>query len=403
VKFLQDQFDKARPLFEKGGPLEALYPLFEAKETFMFTPGMRTTSGSHVRDRLDTKRLMSTVIAALIPTLVFGMYNVGYQHYTALGEAVHPLKAILLGARYVMPIVITSYAVGGIWELVFAIVRKHEINEGFLVTGMLFPLTLPPTIPLWQVAIGISFGVVIGKEVFGGTGMNIFNPALTARAFLYFAYPAQISGDKVWRAVDQSQVVDGYSGATPLGLVATHTADSAAQAVETFGGAARFADYSFFNSFIGLIPGSIGETSALMCLIGLAILLVHGVASWRIVLSCFIGALAMGGIMNIYAANGGNFTSYQDLPVGYHFVTGGFAFGAIFMATDPVSASQTNLGKWIYGFLIGVVTIIIRVINPAYPEGIMLAILFMNAFAPLIDHFVVQANVKRRKARVAVA
>ena len=403
MKFIQDIFDKARPMFEKGGELEKLYPLFEAKETFVFTPGARTTSGAHVRDRLDTKRMMSMVILALIPTLLFGMYNVGYQHYQALGQPCNHLMAVLLGARYVMPVVITSYAVGGIWELVFAVVRKHEINEGFLVTGMLFPLTLPPTIPLWQVAIGVSFGVVIGKEVFGGTGMNIFNPALVARAFVFFAYPAQISGDKVWRAVDTAATVDGYSGATPLGLAATHTATATEGALASFGGSGLFADYSWWNMFVGLIPGSIGETSTLACLIGAAILIICGVGSWRIMLSCVIGALVMGGLMNLYAVNGGNFGSFQDLPVQYHFVMGGFAFGAVFMATDPVSAAQTTTGKWIYGFLIGALAIIIRVINPAYPEGMMLAILFMNAFAPLIDHFVVQQNIKRRKSRVAVA
>ncbi len=395
MKFIEDIFNKQRHHFEKGGKLEKLYPLFEAKETFLFTPAQRTASGCHVRDAIDTKRLMSTVIVALIPTLLFGIYNVGYQYFKAAGQDPEFVSCMAVGLRYVVPIVIVSYAVGGVWELLFAVVRKHEINEGFLVTGLLFPLTLPPTIPLWQVAVGISFGVVIGKEVFGGTGMNVFNPALVARAFLFFAYPAQISGDRVWTVVGDN-VVDGFSGATPLLVASSHEMTNVVDALHQFGQHAGFADFTMMNMFIGLIPGSIGETSALAGIIGAAILIITGVGSWTIMAAVCIGALTMSLIMNVVA---GSEASFLALPPLYHFVAGGFVFGTVYMATDPVSASATPAGKWIYGFFIGVITIIIRTANPAYPEGMMLAILFMNAFAPLIDYIVVRQHMSWRLNR----
>lgn len=421
MKMMREQFNKMRPLFEKGGKFEKLYPLFEAKETFLFVLAQRTSKGSHIRDALDTKRFMSMVIVALVPTLLFGMFNVGYQMYATQGQevlaATSPIAMFLLGMRYVLPIVIVSYAAGGVWEVLFAVVRKHEINEGFLVTGLLVPLIVPPTIPLWQVAVGVSFGVVIGKEVFGGTGMNIFNPALVARAFLFFAYPAQISGDKVWALNPGNvhdiwktnpdlpmQVVDGYSGATPL-LVASdvsgsvESAQSVTEALNVFGQQAGFADFSWLKSFIGLIPGSIGETSALACLLGAILLIVTGVGSWRIMVACVVGAVVMSTSLNLVAPSP---THFLALPPWYHLVVGGFAFGVTYMATDPVSGSQTNVGKYIYGFFIGVLTILIRTVNPAFPEGIMLAILFMNAFAPLIDYYVVEANMKRRLRRAQV-
>lgn len=396
MKAIKEIFDSARSYFEPGGKLERLYPVFEAHETFLYSPGGRTKTGSHVRDSIDSKRLMSTVIVALIPCLLFGIYNTGYQYYLAQGITPEWQNCIALGTVYVAPVIIVSYAVGGIWELIFAVVRKHEINEGFLVTGLLFPLILPATIPLWQVALGISFGVVIGKEVFGGTGMNIFNPALVGRAFLFFAYPAQISGDRVW-TIRGEQLVDGYSGATPLGVAAlagenvvTDLANIASNSTS------QFADYSLCNSFMGFIPGSIGETSTLACLIGAAILIITGIGSWRIMVSMCVGAF----LMNIFVCQvAGPENGFFAMPIAYHFVTGGFAFGCVFMATDPVSSAQTTTGKWIYGFLIGALVIIVRAINPAYAEGVMLSILFMNAFAPLVDHYVYDAHIKRRKNR----
>ena len=396
MKFIEEAFNKIRPQFERGGKFEKLYPLFEAQETFLFTPGTRTQSGTHIRDAIDSKRFMATVIVALIPPLLFGIYNTGYQSLKAAGEATAFLPCVLIGLRYVLPIVIVSYAVGGVWELIFAVVRKHEINEGFLVTGLLFPLTLPPTIPLWQVAVGVSFGVVIGKEVFGGTGFNVFNPALVARAFVFFAYPAQISGDKVWAVVGE-KVVDGYSGATPLLVASSHESSSVVTALQNFGQTSGFADFSLCNMFIGLIPGSIGETSTLANLIGIAILLITGIGSWVIIAAVFLGGLVMSLIMNGIAHD--NPASFLALPAHYHFVTGGFIFGAAYMATDPVSATATHLGKWIYGFLIGALAVLIRTANPAYPEGMMLAILFMNAFAPLIDYVVIQHHINWRLKR----
>ena len=394
--------------------MERLYPLFEAKETFLFVLGKKSEPGEvHLRDAIDSKRLMSMVINALIPVLIFGMYNVGRQYYQAAGEleSISIIGCILKGAWFgpsdplkgVIPILLTSYAVGGVWELLFAVVRKHEINEGFLVTGMLLPLVLPPTIPLWMVAVGVSFGVVIGKEVFGGTGMNVFNPALTARAFLFFAYPAYMSGDKAW-SIRPENMVDNYSGATPLAVAFNHAEDPSktGDVVGSFAehSSAFINDYTWWDMFIGTIPGSIGETSTLLCILGAGLLIATGVGSWRIMLSTFLGAIAMTAVMNIFAPSA---DSLLALPPHYHIVMGGFAFGLVYMATDPVSAAQTNIGKWIYGFLIGVIVIIVRVINPAYPEGMMLSILFMNAFAPLVDYYVLQAHIARRTSRVKQA
>ena len=395
MKLLEKILEKQKPLFEKGGKLERLYPMFEAGETILFWTQRKTKSGPHIRDSLDTKRFMMFVVVALIPATLFGMYNVGYQHFRAIGAlSTTPfLDIFVYGAIRVLPIILVSYAVGGLWEVLFSVIRKHEVNEGFLVTGLLFPLTLPPTIPLWQVALGITFGVVIGKEVFGGTGMNILNPALTARAFVFFAYPGNISGDKVWTAINFSgdKLVDGYSGATPL-LVAS-SADPGMNSAN----AVVQAGFSWMDMFLGFIPGSIAETSALMALIGALILILVGVGSWRIMVSVAAGGFAMATLLNVLA--GPSSSAFLNLPAHYHLIMGGFAFGMVFMATDPVSASQTNTGKWIYGFLIGVLAIIIRTLNPAYPEGMMLAILFMNVFAPLIDYYVVRANMRRRLSR----
>ncbi len=375
--------------FAKGKPLEKMYPLFDALDTFLLTPGKTTKAAPHVRDAVDIKRVMIFVVVALIPCIIMGIYNVGYQMLLAKGAEVSLMGAMGQGALKVLPIIIVTYAVGGMWEGLFAIVRKHEINEGFLVTGILFALTLPPTIPLWMVAVGISFGVVIGKEIFGGTGYNVLNPALTARAFVFFAYPAQMSGDAVWAAVD------GFSRATPLAVVAG--ADRGSSAVE----ALTSAGYTFSDIALGFIPGSIGESSAVACLLGLIFLLVTRVASWRVIAGCVIGLFAMSFIFSLF--QGSEALAFFSLPAHWHLVMGGFAFGAVFMATDPVSSAATNTGRWIYGILIGMLVVLIRVVNPAYPEGVMLAILFMNVFAPTIDHFVVQGNVKRRLARVQKA
>lgn len=395
MKFLHKLLEKQRPMFEKGGKLEKLYYLFEAGETFMFSPATTAKkTGVQIRDAIDLKRMMITVVIAMVPCLVWGIFNVGYQHYLAIGEqtSFFSVDNLLFGSRWVLPIVLVSYASGGIIEAVFAVIRKHPINEGFLVTGMLIPLIVPPTMPLWQVALATIFGVVVGKEIFGGTGMNVLNVAMTARAFLYFAYPSQISGSEVWTQLAGKTPVDGYSGATALGI---------AQDTVTAGGSdvvAALGDFfSFDNMLWGYIPGSIGETSTIMALAGALILIATGVGSWKIIVSVFAGAFAMGMIFNLAGAN-----AFMDLPAHYHLVIGGLAFGAVFMATDPVSAAQTETGKWIYGILIGMITVVIRVVNPAYPEGIMLAVLFMNVFAPLIDYYIVQANKKRRLSRATV-
>ena len=382
MKLIEEQLKKVGALFEKGKPLEKFYPLFDALDTFLLTPGKTAAKAPFVRDAVDMKRVMIFVVLALIPATLMGIYNAGYQIEIARGLTHSFWGAVEAGAWKVIPIILVSYAAGGFWEVLFAVTRKHEINEGFLVTGILFALTLPPLIPLWQVAVGISFGVVFGKEIFGGTGMNVFNPALVARAFVFFAYPAQISGSTVWVAVD------GYTRATPLAVAAA--APKGASVVQALGDAG----YNLQNMFFGFIPGSIGETSALACLIGLAFLLITGVASWRVTLACVLGLLTMSSVF--YFLRGPDRLAFFALPPYWHLVMGGFAFGSVFMATDPVSSAATDAGRWIYGFLIGVLTVLIRVVNPAYPEGVMLSILFMNAFAPLIDYFVVENHIKRR-------
>lgn len=405
MKFLRDLLDKQKPLFEKGGKLESLYYAFEAGETFMFSPKHTTgIKGAQVKDAIDLKRMMITVVIAMIPCLLFGMYNTGHQHLLATGGTAGLWEnfgeKLGIGAILVLPLVLVAYTAGGVVEAIFAIVRKHPINEGFLVTGMLIPLVVPATTPLWQVALATVFAVVIAKEVFGGTGMNVLNVAMTARAFLYFAYPAQISGDQVWTYLGDKMPVDGFSGATALSVVYNAGVDGTQTAVEALASHNTVLGsglYEFTNLFIGWIPGSIGETSTLMALVGALILIATGVASWKIIFSGFAGAYIMGFVMNLFAAN-----EYMALPPQYHWVMGGLAFGIVFMATDPVSAAQTETGKWIYGLLIGMLTVIIRVTNPAYPEGIMLAVLFMNVFAPLIDYYVVKANKTRRLQRATV-
>jgi len=397
MKFLRNQLDKVKHNFEKGGKLEKYFYAYEAFETFLFAPNTTTEGkGVHVRDAVDLKRLMMTVILAMVPCLIFGTWNIGHQHFLALGQQATTGDKFLVGLIQVVPIIIISYGVGLGIEFIFAIMRKHPVNEGFLVTGMLIPLVMPPDIPLWQVAVATAFSVVIGKEAFGGTGMNVVNVALTARAFLYFAYPSQISGE-VWTFLGTgTQAVSGYSGATPLSVAAASTGN-VIDDFNNFG--AGWADglYSIQNLFLGIRPGSIGETSTLMCLIGGLILVLTGVASFRIIVSVFAGAFLMGLVLNAFGSN-----PFMQMPAHYHLIIGGLAFGAVFMATDPVTAAHTGTGKWIYGLLIGMFTVLIRVFNPAYPEGIMLAILLMNVFAPLIDYFVLNANKKRRLNRATV-
>jgi Na+-transporting NADH:ubiquinone oxidoreductase subunit B len=393
MKLFKNLLDNVKPHFEEGGKFEKLYPVYDGFATFLFVPGHTSHSGAHVRDGVDLKRTMVTVILALVPALLFGMWNAGHMHYGALGmqETATFMEKFLFGAYKIVPMIVVSYAVGLGIEFAFCVIKKHQINEGYLVSGMLIPLIMPIDIPLWMVAISVVFAVVIGKEVFGGTGMNILNPALTARAFAFFAYPTYMSGDKVWinTSTEAGQsVVDGYSGATVLGSYAT-------------GGEVQ---YSTMDMFLGMIPGSIGETSTLAILIGAVMLLVTGIGSWRIMLSGLIGAIAMGLIFNAVApyAISPEQQTFMAVPFWQQLIMGGFAFGLVFMATDPVSAAQTDRGKWIYGFLVGFFAIMIRVFNPAYPEGIMLAILFMNVMAPLIDHYVVQANINKRKKRLKV-
>ncbi len=418
MKFLRDIQEKQAPFFAKGGKLEKLYPLFEANDTFLFSPGHVTKGAAHVRDGIDLKRMMFTVVVALIPCVIAALYNTGHQANAALAEgysaeglrgsiinivgigynAANPFSCLFHGFLYYLPIFVVTFAAGGAMEVLFAIVRKHDINEGFLVTGMLFPLILPPTIPLWQVAMGIMFGVVIGKEVFGGTGMNILNPALTARAFLFFAYPAQISGDKVWVAVTNANQVDGFSGATALGRIAdtgmTDPAlpDAALHALETMG-------VSWMDAFMGKLAGSMGEVSTLACLMGAFLLIATGIGSWRTMLGIFLGSFGTCTLLNLA---GSQTNALMDLPFYWHAVLGGWAFGAVFMATDPVSSPYTNAGRFAYGLLVGLLAILIRVVNPAYPEGMMLAILFMNVFSPTINYVCIRANIRRRAARNAV-
>lgn len=390
MKLLHNVIDKFEPNFEKGGKFEKLWPLFDGFKTFAMVPGHTAHTGAHIRDGIDLKRTMFTVIVALIPALIFGMWNVGYQHYLALGLAgeMSFIDNILFGAVKVLPMVVVSYGVGLAIEFAFCIYKGHQINEGYLVTGMLIPLIMPVDLPLWMLAISVIFAVVIGKEVFGGTGMNILNPALTARVFAFFAYPTYMSGDKVWintSTREGQSVVDGYSGATALGDLATSGSTQ----------------YSAMDMFLGFIPGSVGETSVVMILIGAFILILAGIGTWQIMLSGVIGALAMGSIFNLFAeyALSPEQQAFMAVPAWQQLIMGGFAFGIVFMATDPVSAAQTARGKIIYGFLVGFFAIMIRVFNPAYPEGIMLSILLLNVFAPLIDHYVIQGNIKRRMKR----
>ncbi|WP_186757568.1 NADH:ubiquinone reductase (Na(+)-transporting) subunit B [Echinicola salinicaeni] len=400
MKALQNLFDKLKPNFEKGGKWEKFYTLYEGHRTIAFAPDITTKAkGSQIKDAVDLKRVMITVVIAMIPALLFGIFNVGYQHFIAVGEEATFIDKVLFGAMAVVPTLIVSYAIGLLTEFTFCVIRNHPISEGFLVTGMLIALVMPPYIPLWQVALATIFAVVIGKEVFGGTGMNILNVALTARAFLYFAYPAQISGDQVWTYLGDKAAVDGFSGATALSVAfqAGQSGEPVTAALAAHNSSIGDSLYSFANMFLGFIPGSIGETSVLMILLGAAVLVGTGVASWKIIVSGFAGTYIMGLIMNAFAVN-----EYMAMPAHYHLVIGGVAFGIVFMATDPVSAAQTESGKWLYGLLIGFLTVIIRVTNPAYPEGIMLAVLLMNVFAPLIDFYVVKANKKRRLQRATV-
>jgi Na+-transporting NADH:ubiquinone oxidoreductase subunit B len=381
---LRNNLDKLKPHFSEGGKFAKLRSVFEGFESFIYVPDKVTFKGSHIRDSTDLKRTMSVVIIALIPALLFGSYNVGLQHFKSIGYDGNFFNAFLFGFLRILPLIIVSYTVGLGIEFIAAQIRGHEINEGFLVTGLLIPLIMPIDIPLWMLALATAFAVILGKEVFGGTGMNIFNPALLARAFLFFSYPAWMTGDKIWTEglTAGGKIIDGFSGATPLSLCAA-------------GETAKLP--SFMNMFIGSIPGSVGETSTLAILIGAFILIVTGIGSWKIIVSVFAGGFCMGLLLNAISSN-----PYMELPFYYHFVMGGFAFGAVFMATDPVTGSQTEKGKWIYGFLIGILSILIRVVNPAYPEGVMLAILLMNLFAPLIDYFVIQSNIKRRLKRVKI-
>lgn len=391
MKVFKNILEGIKPNFEKGGKLEKLYPVYDGFATFLFVPGHTTHTGAHVRDGIDLKRTMVTVILAMVPALLFGMWNAGNLHYNALGESVEFMDKFLWGAMKIVPMIVVSYGVGLGVEFIFCIIKKHQIQEGYLVSGMLIPLIMPIDIPLWMVAISVIFAVVIGKEVFGGTGMNILNPALTARAFAFFAYPSYMSGDKVWintSTAEGQSVVDGFSGATVLGDLATNGTTQ----------------YSTMDMFLGFIPGSIGETSTVAILIGAVVLLFTGIGSWRIMLSGLLGAIAMGLIFNAVApyAISPEQQSFMAVPYWQQLIMGGFAFGLVFMATDPVSAAQTARGKWIYGFLVGFFAIMIRVFNPAYPEGIMLAILFMNVMAPLIDHYVIEANITKRKKRLKV-
>lgn len=385
MKALRNFVDKIKPNFEEGGKLAMFHSTFEAFETFLFVPNKVTDKGSHIRDAMDMKRTMIIVVMALVPALLFGMWNVGYQNALSTGADTEFWSLFFFGFLKVFPIIVVSYVVGLGIEFAFAQVRKHEVNEGYLVTGMLIPLIVPVDIPLWMVALAVAFTVIIGKEVFGGTGMNIFNPALIARAFLFFAYPSHMSGDYVWVAgLSKGEgIVDGFSGATPLANAAAYQIDKIPTALEMF---------------IGTIPGSVGETSTLAILLGAFVLIFTGIGSWKIILSTVIGGLSMGLIFNAFAVN-----PFMEIPAWYHLIMGGFAFGAVFMATDPVTASQTEKGKWIYGFLIGVFAVLVRVFNPAYPEGMMLSILLMNAFAPLIDHYIIEANISKRKKRAAKA
>jgi Na+-transporting NADH:ubiquinone oxidoreductase subunit B len=392
MKWLRDILDKVAPTFKADGKLEKLYPIFEATDTILFSTDERTHSGPHIRDSVDVKRVMILVVIALIPCYIFGAMNVGYQMAVALGQFSTWQENLMNGALKILPIIAVAFASGAFWELLFAVVRRHPVSEGFLVTCALIPLVMPPTIPLWQVAVATTFGIVIGKEIFGGVGMNIFNPALVARAFLFFTYPGRISGDKVWVSGP-----DGYSGATALAVPAAELSQDAVTLLESV---TQF-DFSWINLFMGWIPGSIGETSTLWIMIGAVFLALTGIASWRVMVGAILGLTGMAALTNFMAEITGSTNTMLTLPAHYHLVMGGFAFSVAFMATEPVTGAHTDKGRWIYGIFIGGLTVIIRSINPAYPEGAMLAILLMNAFASLIDYFVIQGNIKRRMVRYA--
>lgn len=400
MKALEKLMQSIKP--DENAKFPLAYWVWDGMYTFMFVPGHVTHKGTHVRDSIDLKRTMFMVILALIPTLLFGVWNTGHQHYLALGQPdAEFMDKVIFGLIKVLPLVVVSYGVGLGVEFIFTAINRHPIQEGFLVSGMLIPLCMPVDVPLWMVAIATIFAVVIGKEVFGGTGMNILNPALTARAFLFFAYPTKMSGNEVWvntSTAEGEAVVDSFTGATALGDLATTVGTQVGSNAQVMASFADGGTYSFMNAFLGFIPGSVGETSALACLIGAAFLIITGIGNWRIMLSMTLGGLAMGWIFNIFAVN-----DFMTIAPWHQLVLGGFMFGMVFMATDPVSAAQTNTGKWIYGFGAGFFGIMIRVFNPAYPEGIMLSILFMNVMAPMIDHYVVQANINRRMKRAAVA
>jgi Na+-transporting NADH:ubiquinone oxidoreductase subunit B len=376
MMMLREKLDQLKKPFAKGSKWERFAPAVNAFDTFLFVPNHTTHKGAHIRDAVDLKRTMVTVIIALVPALLYGIYNTGYQYFIQTGEAFTFIDAFLHGAIKILPMIAVSYGVGLAIEFAFAVYRGHEVNEGYLVTGLLIPMIMPVDIPLWMVGLSVAFAVLIAKEAFGGTGMNILNPALTARAFAFFAYPTYMSGNKVW--VSEATNVDGVSGETILGSLA-----SGAEV-----------NYSMFEMFSGAIPGSIAETSTLWVLVGAAILIFTGVGSWRIMLGSVLGAAGMGFLFNLWGAN-----ALMDFSWMNHLIVGGFAFGVVFMATDPVSAAQTQKGKWIYGILVGVLCILIRVFNPAYPEGVMLAILLMNVFAPTIDHYIIEGNINKRKKR----
>ena len=374
---LRNTIDKLKSPFNKGEKWEKFAPAFNALDTFLYVPNHTTQHGAHIRDAVDLKRTMITVVIALLPALFYGIYNTGFQYYSQLNIEYSWVDAVIHGSLKILPMIAVSYIVGLAIEFAFAVFRGHEVNEGYLVTGLLIPMIMPVDIPLWMVALSVAFAVIIGKEAFGGTGMNILNPALTARAFAFFAYPTYMSGNQVW--VSEASNIDGVSGETILGILASGSSS---------------VPYESINMFMGSVPGSIAETSTLMVLIGAFILIYTGVGSWRIMLGSVIGAAITGVLFNLWGANELMSFSWMD-----HLLVGGFAFGIVFMATDPVSAAQTQKGKWIYGLLIGLFCILIRVFNPAYPEGVMLAILLMNVFAPTIDHYVIEANIKKRKQR----
>ena len=382
MKLLKNILSSVKPHFEKDGKLENFYPAYDAFETFLFVPDHTTNNGAHIKDAIDLKRTMAFVVLAMLPCILFGMWNIGAQYYIALNVESTFFENLIFGFWKFLPLLIVSYAVGLSVEFAFAISRGHSVNEGYLVSGMLIPLIMPVDVPLWMLAVSVVFAVVIGKEVFGGTGMNILNPALTARAFLFFAYPSYMSGDKVWV---HGASVDGYSGETILGALASNTSSWNSLL------------WNASDAFYGFIPGSVGETSFIAILIGACILIFSGIGSWRIIIFTFLGGYLTALLFNLWGIN-----ALMSTPAHIHLLIGGFAFGAVFMATDPVTATQTNKGKVIYGLLVGFFAIVIRIFNPAYPEGMMLAILFMNVFAPLIDHYIIESNIKRRLSRLKI-